>query len=162
MASFCTFITIGHIFVVIALEDNEELTYYYLCHCVQDKQKLDHSVIDGEVLGYHISVVVITDTWLRQYSMKNLNLWLFKDWQTERKILHYSNLVVMSNVHLIKYGVKPHNKTLWKVLESNHKAILETLKCREDLVGSLDWIGREGEREREWCRGTLNHRAFTF
>ena len=67
--------------------------------------------------------------------------------QKERKILHYSNLVVTSNIHLIKYGGKPHNKILWKVHESDHEAILETLKCRVDPVGSLDWIGREGERE---------------
>ena len=51
-------------------------------------------------------------------------------------ILHYSNLVVASNVHLIKYGGKPHNKILWKVQESDHEAILETLQCRADLVGS--------------------------
>ena len=95
-------------------------------------------VIDGEGLEYHIGAVVVTDTWLRRYSMKNPNLWLFEDWQTERKILHYSNLVVASNVHLIKYDEKPHNKTLWKVRESDHEAILETLKCRADLVGSLD------------------------
>ena len=99
-------------FVIIALEDNEEGTYYYLCHCVEAKQKLDHFVIDGEGLEYHVGVVVVTGTWVRRYSMKNPNLWLFKDWKIERNILHYSNLVVASNVHLIKYGRKPHNKTL--------------------------------------------------
>ena len=119
-----------------------------MCHCVQVKQKLDHSIIDGEGLEYHISGVVVTGTWLRWYSMKNPNLWLFKDWQIESKILHYSNLVVTSIVHLIKYGGKSHNKILWKVRELHHEAILETLKCRADPVGSLDWIGREGERER--------------
>ena len=94
MTAFCTFVIAGHIFVVIAPEDNEEGTYYYLCRCVQAKQKLDHLVIDGEGLEYHVSAVVVTGIWLRQYSMKNLNLWLFEDWQIERKILHYSNLVV--------------------------------------------------------------------
>ena len=79
MTTFCTFITAGHIFVVIAPEDNEEGTYYYLCGCVQAKQKLDHSIIDGEGLEYHIGAVVLTDTWLRRYSMKNPNLWLFED-----------------------------------------------------------------------------------
>ena len=43
-----------------------------------------------------------------------------------------------SNVHFIKYGGKPHNKTLWKVHESDHEEILRTLKCREDPFGSLD------------------------
>ena len=99
---------------------------------------MDHSVIDGEGLEYHVGVVVVTDRWLRRYSMKNPNLWLFEDWQIERKILHYLNFIVTSNVHLIKYGGKPHNMILWKVHESDHEAILETLKCRADPVGSLD------------------------
>ena len=115
MTTFCTFITAGHVFVVIALEDNEKGIDYYLCHCVQAKQNLDHSVIDGEGLEYHISALVVTGTWLRRYSMKNPNLWLFEDWQIERKILHYSNLVFASNVHLIKYGGKTHNNILCKV-----------------------------------------------
>ena len=70
--------------------------------------------------------------------MKNTNLWLFKDWKIERKILHYSNLIVTSNVHFIKYGRKPHNKILWKVHESDHQPRLETLKCQADPVESLD------------------------
>ena len=106
--------------------------------CVKKKQKLDHLVIDGEALEYHVGVVFVTSTWLRQYSMKNPNLWLFEDWKTKRKILHYLNLVVASNVHFIKYGGKPYNKTLWKVHELDHEAILETLKCRAYPVGSLD------------------------
>ena len=99
---------------------------------------MDYLVIDGEGLEYHIGPLVVTDTWLRRYSMKNLNFWLFKDWKIERKILHYLNLFIASNIHLIKYGGKPHNKILWKVCKSDHEAILETLKCREDPAGSLD------------------------
>ena len=45
-------VTVGHVFIVIAPEDNGEWTDYYLCHCVEAKQKLDHSVIDGEGLEY--------------------------------------------------------------------------------------------------------------
>ena len=74
MTTFCTFVIAGHVFVVIAPEYNEEGTYYYLCHCVQVKQKWDHSIIDGEGLEYHISAVVVIGTWLRRYSMKNPNL----------------------------------------------------------------------------------------
>ena len=80
MTVFCTFINAGHIFAIIAPEDNEEGTDYFLCHYVQAKQKLDHSVINGEGLEYHIGVLVVIDTLLKQYSMKNPNLWLFKDW----------------------------------------------------------------------------------
>jgi hypothetical protein len=79
MTAFCTFVTVGHVFASITCEDNEEGTYYYLCHSVQAKHKLDHSVIDGEGLEYHIGAMVVTSTWLRQYSMKNPNLWLFED-----------------------------------------------------------------------------------
>ena len=96
MTAFSTFVTAGHVFDVISLEDNEEGTYYYLCRYVQAKQKLDHLVIDGECLEYHIGVVVVIDTWHRRYSMKNPNLWLFEDWQIERKILHYLNLILVS------------------------------------------------------------------
>ena len=55
---------------------------------------------------------------------------------------------------MIKYGGKPHNKILWKVRKSDHEAILETLKCRVDPVGSLDWIEREREGEKEWSIGS--------
>ena len=65
MTKFCTFVTTGHVFSIIALEDNEEGIDYYLFHCVQAKLKLDHSVIDGEGLEYHIGVVVVANTWLR-------------------------------------------------------------------------------------------------
>ena len=65
MTTFCTFVTAGHVFVVIAPEENEEGTDYYLCRCVEAKQILDHSVIDGEGLEYHVSAVVVISTWLR-------------------------------------------------------------------------------------------------
>ena len=42
LTTFCIFVTIGHIFAIIVPKDNEDETYYYLCHCVQAKQKLDH------------------------------------------------------------------------------------------------------------------------
>lgn len=86
-------------------------------HCVEAKKKLDHLVINGEELEYPIGAVVVTGTWLRQYAMNNPRLWLLEDWETHRKILHYLNLVIVSNVHLIRCGGRPHNKTLRKVRE---------------------------------------------
>ena len=50
MTTFCTFVTVGHVFAIIAPEDNEEGIDYYLCHCVEAKIFLDHSIIDGEGL----------------------------------------------------------------------------------------------------------------
>ena len=65
MTTFHTFITTDHVFVVIAPKDNEEGIDYYLCHYVQAKKKLDHSVIDGEGIEYHIGTVVVMSTSLR-------------------------------------------------------------------------------------------------
>ena len=65
MTAFCTFVIASHVFAVIAPEDNEEGIDYYFCYCVKAKQELDHLVIDGEGLEYHIGVVVVTNTWLR-------------------------------------------------------------------------------------------------
>lgn len=132
------FIIAGHVYAVIAAEDNEEGTNYYLCRCVDAKKKLDGPVVDGENIEYPTGSVVVTGTWLRRYPVKKSNLWLFEDFETHRKILHYSNLVVASNVHLIRYGGRPLNKNLWKVRESDHEAILDTIKSRADPDGSLD------------------------
>ena len=82
--------------------------------------------------------MVITGTWLRMYPHKSVNIWLFQDFYMHQKILHYSNLVVASNVYLIKYRGRPLNKILWKVRESDHEAILDTIKSRADPDGSLD------------------------
>ena len=79
MTAFCTFVTAGHVFVVIAPEDNEEGTIYYLCHHVEEKKKLDPSFTDVGGLEYPIGTVVIIGTWLRWYGMKNCRLWLFED-----------------------------------------------------------------------------------
>lgn len=38
----------------------------------------------------------------------------------------------------MKYRGKIYSKTIWKVCKSNHEAILETIKGREDLNDSLD------------------------
>lgn len=72
------------------------------------------------------------------YPIKNSNAWLFEDFETHRHILHYSNLLVATNIHLIKYHGRPLNKDLWKVHESDHEEILETLRVRADPKGSLN------------------------
>lgn len=124
------FIIVQHVYVVIIDEHNEEGTNYYLCHSVEAKKKLDGLVVDGENIEYPTWLVVVTSTWLRRYPMNKSYLWLSKEFETSRKILHYSNLVIASNVHLIKYGGRPLNKNLWKVHESNHQAILGMIKSR--------------------------------
>ena len=49
-----------------------------------------------------------------------------------RHILHYSNLIVATNIQLIPYHGRILNKKLWKVRDSNHEAILDTIRVRVD------------------------------
>ena len=65
-------------------------------------------------------------------------MWLFEDFKTHIDILHYSNLIVATNIQLIPYRGRPLNKKLWKVRESDHEAILDTIRVRVGLEGSLD------------------------
>ena len=125
-------------YAVVAEENNEEGTNYYLCHCVEPKRKLTTTIIDGEGIEYPIGFVVMTGTWLHRYPIKNSDVWLFEDFEKHRHILHFSNLVVATNIHLMKYRGRPHNKILWKVHESDHEAILDTIQVRADPEGSLD------------------------
>lgn len=87
-------IIVGNVYAFIEIEDNEEGTNYYLCCCVQAKKKLDGPMVDGENIEYPTGSIVVTGTWLRRYKLKKYNLWLFEDFETHRKILHYLNLVV--------------------------------------------------------------------
>jgi len=136
---FATHINVRHVYVVIVDEDNEEGTDYYLCHCVEAKKQLKAPVMsDGKNIKYPTGSVVVTGTWIRRCPHKSVNVWLFQDFDTHRKIPHYSNLIVASNVQLIQYRGRPLNKTLWKVSESDHEAILDTIKSRADSDGSLD------------------------
>lgn len=70
-------INLGHVYAVIIDEYNEEGIYYYLCHCIEAKNKLEAQVIDGENIEYHIGLVFVTRTWLRRYPIKNAPSWLF-------------------------------------------------------------------------------------
>ncbi|XP_059072923.1 uncharacterized protein LOC131873750 [Cryptomeria japonica] len=129
----------GHVYVVVAEENNEEGTNYYLCRCVEEpKRKLTTTIIDGDGIEYPIGPVVVTGTWLQRYPIKNFDVWLFEDFETQRHILHFSNLVVAINIHLMKYRGRPHNKILWKVHESDHEEILDTIWVRVNTEGSLD------------------------
>ena len=65
-------------------------------------------------------------------------MWLFDDFETHRDILHYSNLIVATNIQLISYCGRPLNKKLWKVCDFYHEAILDTIRVRDDPKCSLD------------------------
>ena len=70
--------------------------------------------------------------------MKNYTTWLFEDFETHIHIFLYSNLIVAKNIQLISYQGRALKKKLWKVHESDHEAILDTLRVRSDPKGSLD------------------------
>ncbi|XP_057855945.1 uncharacterized protein LOC131065462 [Cryptomeria japonica] len=57
----------GHVYAVIADENNEEGTNYFLCRCIEAKKKLTSIVVDGEGIEYPIESVVVSGTWLRRY-----------------------------------------------------------------------------------------------
>ena len=105
---------------------------------LRKKKKLEAPIVDGENIEYPIGSVVLIGTWLRRYPHKSVKHWLFQDIEMHCKIVHYFYFVLESNVYLTKYGGRPLKKTLWKVCESDHEAILDMIKSREDLDGSLD------------------------
>ena len=72
------------------------------------------------------------------HPIKNSSMWLFEDFETHIHILHYSNLIVETNIQLILYCGRPLNKKLWKECEFDHNAILDTIRVRVDPEGSLD------------------------
>ena len=65
-------------------------------------------------------------------------MWLFENFEIHRHILHYSYLIVVINIQLILYHGRPLNKKLWKACESNYEAILDIIRVRVNLEGSLD------------------------
>lgn len=80
-------------YTVVAEENNEKGTYYFLCHCIEPKRKLATTIIDEESIEYPIWSVVMTRTWLRRYPIKNYDVWLFEDFETHKHILHFFKLL---------------------------------------------------------------------
>jgi oligoribonuclease (3'-5' exoribonuclease) len=73
-----------------------------------------------------------------RYPIAKSKNWLFEDYGTHRHIFHYSNLLVATNIELIKYTGRPRNKNLWKLCESEHEAIHDTIRVRANPEGSLN------------------------
>ena len=74
--------------------DNDELTEYWLARCVEPKKKLTCHQVDNDGFEYPIGSIIVADTWLCRYLTRRNGLLAFEDYQTEKKILHYSHLVV--------------------------------------------------------------------
>ena len=82
--------------------------------------------------------VIVADTWLRRYLTRRNGLPTFEDYQLKKKILHYSHMVVATNMKLERYKGRPTNKVLWKISKDEHEAIIDALKKREDANGTVE------------------------
>ena len=89
------------------------------------------------VFDYLIGYVVVASTWLHRYLTRRNGLPAFEDYQTEKKILHYSHLVVATNIKLERYKGRPTNKVLWTISMDEHETIIDALQKREDANGTV-------------------------
>jgi len=51
--------------------------------------------------------MVVVGTWLRKYIIRNNGLFAFKDYETHKKIIYYSHLVLTTNIKLVIYKGRP-------------------------------------------------------
>lgn len=125
----------GHVYAVVAPEDNEEGTEYWLARCVEPKHKLTTPRVDDDGYDYPTGSVVVVGTWLRKYLTRKNGLPAFEDYELEKKIIHYSHLVVATNIKLDRYRGRPANKQLWTLSMEEHETIIDALQKREDADG---------------------------
>ena len=62
----------------------------------------------------------------------------FEDYETHKKIIHYSHLVVATNIKLDRYHGRPTNKVLWKISMEEHETIIDALQKRENTDGTME------------------------
>ena len=82
--------------------------------------------------------MVVVGTWLRKYLRRKNGLPAFEDYETHKKIMHYSHLVVATNIKLERYRGRPSKKLLWSISMEEHEAIIDALQKREDADGTMD------------------------
>lgn len=124
-------------YVVVAPEDNDEQVEYWLARCVEPKKKLICDQVDDDGFQYLVGSIVVVGTWLRKYLTRRNGLPAYEDYQSEKKIIHYSHLVVATNIKLERYKGRPANKVLWTLSVEEHEAIIDALQKREDADGTL-------------------------
>ena len=124
-------------YAVIAPIDNDEQTEYWLARCVEPKKKLTCHQVDDDGFEYPIGSVVVAGTWRRRNLTRRNGLPAFEDYQTEKKFLHYSHLVVATNIKLERYKGRPANKVLWTISMLEHETIIDALQKREDADGTV-------------------------
>ena len=62
----------------------------------------------------------------------------FEDYHKHKTILIYSHLIIATNMKLLKHQGRPKLKELFTITNSDHEALLETLKQREDSTRTLN------------------------
>ena len=62
----------------------------------------------------------------------------FEHYEKQKTIIMYSQLVIATNVKLLKHHARPKTKQLWTLSNVDHEAILNTLKQRDDPLGTLE------------------------
>ena len=131
---------LGHVFALVAPQGNDEKSDYWLACCVRDKQNLAQSIIDDDGFTYPTGLAVVAGTWLQTYMLRRNGILAFKDYQKHKTILIYLHLIIETHVKLLKHQGRPKVKELFTITNVDHKALLETLKQREDPIGTLDQV----------------------
>ena len=129
-----------HVFALVAPQGNDDKSNYWSAHCVRGKQRLAQPIIDDDGLTYPTGSVVVAGTWLWTYMLRRNGIPAFKDYQKHKVILIYSHLIIAKNVKLLKHQGRPKVKELFTITNDDHEALLETLKQREDHIGTLNQV----------------------
>jgi len=117
----------------MALEGNEEELEYWLVPCVERKHKLSYPRHDDNEFKYPTSSMVVVSTWIKKIVSRRNGLRAYEDYEANKKIIHYSNLILATNIKLTSYKESPTNRDLWNISMQEHEAIMNTSHEREDL-----------------------------
>ena len=107
-----------------------------MARCVETKNKLVHPRVDDDNFEYPTGSVVVVGTWLQNYLIRKNFLLAFEDYEIHKNIIHYSHLILATNIKLVRYQGRLANKVLWTLSMDDHGAIIDALKEREDVVGT--------------------------
>ena len=91
----------GHIYVVVAPEDNEWGTDYWLARCIWGKQILNGSLIYDEGNEFPIGLIMVEGEYLTlDGKSRRTSGHVFVDYRPGFVVYHFTNLIVGTNIHL--------------------------------------------------------------
>jgi len=79
--------------------------------------------------------MVVVGTWLAKIVPTRNGLGAYEYYEPNKKSIHYSHLILTTNVKLSRYKGRPTNKVLLKILMQEHEVIMNVLHEREDVDG---------------------------